>query len=104
MNPVAYTVRATLADPAVADAWIAWLRDVHLTEVLAAGALDCEVLRGELDDGGVYCEVRYHFTDATAFARYEREEAPRLRDEAARRFAPEAIRYTRWVAPVVLRR
>lgn len=88
-----YTVRAAFADPAVAHAWVAWLRDGHAAEVLAAGALGASIVR--LDDDGVRYEVRYTFASEAAFEAYEREHAPRLRAEGARRFPPTAVAYAR---------
>ena len=79
-----YTVACALDDPAVADEWIAWLRDEHIADVCAAGALDAEVIR--LDGTPVRCEVRYHFASREAFAAYERDHAPRLREEGLKRF------------------
>jgi hypothetical protein len=91
---IAYTVRCTFEDAAVADEWIAWLRHDHLAEVIAAGAIDAELIR--LDGEPVVCEARYHFADRAALAAYERDHAPRLRAEGLRRFPPErGLRYER---------
>jgi hypothetical protein len=73
--PLTYTVRCTFDDPAVGEEWIAWLRDEHLTDVCAAGALDAEVIR--LDGEPLTCEVRYRFRSRDAFTTYEHEHAPR---------------------------
>lgn len=90
----AYTVTCTFDDPAIADEWIAWLRDTHLADVCAAGALDAEVIR--LDGSPCRCEVRYHFASRESFAAYERDHAPRLRAEGLQRFSPErGLKYER---------
>ena len=94
---ISYTVAATFKDPAVADEWIAWLRDEHLAEVLEGGAIDAEVIRldGGIDEP-VRCEVRYHFASRETFSRYERDHAPRLRAEGLKRFPPErGVQYLR---------
>jgi len=97
-----YAVQAEFDDPAVADEWVAWLRDEHLDDVLAAGALDAEVVRWEGES--IHVSVRYLFADRRAFTRYEEEQAPRLRDEGLRRFPPErGIRYARAVGAVCAR-
>jgi hypothetical protein len=98
----AYTVACTFHDAETAEEWIAWLRDEHLAEVCAAGALDAEVVR--FDSMPVRCEVRYHFASREDFARYERDYAPRLRAEGLKRFPPErGLKYERSTGEVVSR-
>ena len=95
-----YTVRCTFSDPAVVDEWIAWLRDEHLADVCAAGAVDAEVVR--LDGEPLRIEVRYRFADRAAFDRYERDHAPRLREEGLRRFPLErGLSYARRTGEIV---
>jgi hypothetical protein len=99
----AYTVTCTFDDAAVADEWIAWLRDEHLRDVCEAGALDAQVARmdGE-QEGKAIVQVRYHFADRDAFARYERDHAPRLREEGLKRFPLEqGLAYTRSTGEIV---
>lgn len=89
-----YTVTAEFDDPAVMGEWIDWLRDGHLAEVIAGGALDAELV--QFDGPAHRCAVRYHFRDRAAFERYEREFAPRLRQDGLERFPPErGVRYQR---------
>jgi hypothetical protein len=108
---LAYTVTCEFDDPAVADQWIAWLREEHLAEVCAAGALDAEVVRfdGSQDPVGagervrVRCEVRYHFASRDAFAAYERDHAARLRAAGLELFPPQrGIRYSRSIGAVAV--
>lgn len=84
---LAYTVLSEFDDAAVADEYVAWLLDHHLSDVKAAGALDAELVR--LDGTPVRIETRYHFHSRQAFADYERDHAPRLRAEGAARFNAE---------------
>jgi dipeptidase E len=85
---LAYVVAATFSDAAVAEEWLAWLRGGHVAEVLAGGAESAEIV--EMDAGqGLAFEVRYLFRSREAFAAYERDHAPRLREEGLRRFGPE---------------
>lgn len=79
-----YTVACTLPDEELAEAWLAWLRDGHIADVCAAGALDARVVR--LDASPPRIEVHYRFASRAAFETYEREHAPRLRAEGLRRF------------------
>lgn len=96
-----YTVRCTFEDESVAKEWIEWLRNEHLAEVLAAGALDGELIRFDpspADAPGTRacCEARYHFSSREAFAAYERDHAPRLRAEGLKRFPSQrGIVYSR---------
>jgi hypothetical protein len=102
---IAYTVLCCFDNREVAYEWIAWLRDGHLAEVCAAGALDAEVI--QLDNGEdsiVRCEVRYHFASRESFAAYERDHAPRLRAEGLKRFPPErGVHYQRTLGDVCIR-
>lgn len=100
-----YTVIAVFDDRRIADEWIAWLRDEHLAEVCAAGALDAEVIRCDAaPDGKTRCEVRYHFASREAFDAYVRDHAPRLRAEGVKRFPPErGIAYERATGDVAVR-
>lgn len=98
----AYTVTCTFRHAAMADEWIAWLRDDHLAKVIAAGALDAEIVRH--DGEPVRVEVRYHFASRDDFSRYEREHAPRLRAEGLARFGPErGLIYVRSTGEVMMR-
>lgn len=82
-----YTVTADFTDAKVAAEWVAWLRDGHMAEVVAGGALDAMVVRVEPTEAApLRFEARYRFADLAAFERYERETAPRLRAEGLARF------------------
>ncbi|MGH7178448.1 MAG: DUF4286 family protein, partial [Tepidisphaeraceae bacterium] len=87
MERIVYCVYATFGDEKVANQWLAWLRDGHLSQVLAGGATDAEVTR--LDGPEHILEVRYHFASRDAFEKYERDLAPRLRAEGLRLFPTE---------------
>jgi dipeptidase E len=84
---VAYTVTASFRDAATAQEWLRWLRGGHIAEVLAGGATLAEIVAVDGDE--LAYEIRYRFSSAEAFARYEREHAPRLRAEGLRLFPPE---------------
>lgn len=111
MTMFAYTVRCEFASEDVAREWIEWLRSEHLRDVCEAGARDAEVVAVDAADGAnnpreaasaVAVEVRYHFEDRDAFAKYERDHAPRLRAEGLKRFPPErGLIYARSTGEVV---
>jgi dipeptidase E len=104
LNPaerIAYSVAVTFSDPSQVGPWLAWLRGGHLAQVIAAGALDAELIEVSPLQGRAF-EVRYHFASIQAFERYEREHAPRLRAEGLRLFPPEkGINYSRSVGVVL---
>jgi len=94
MTPFRYTVAVSLPDEETAERWLRWLRDGHVAEVLAGGAMAAEIVR--CDAPAIEFEVRYDFPSRDAFDRYEREHAPRLRAVALRLFPSEhGIHYHR---------
>ena len=97
----AYTVSCRFTEETVAHEWVEWLRIEHLDEVLAAGALDAEVVR--LDGDAIVLEVRYHFPDRAAFDRYVRDSAPALRARGLELFPPErGLAYARSSGDVLI--
>ncbi len=79
MSQIAYTVACEFTDPAIARQWLEWLREGHLQDVCAAGALSAQAVC--LDGQPVVIEVHYLFASRAAFEAYERDHAPRLRAE-----------------------
>jgi Domain of unknown function (DUF4286) len=100
MSTIAYTVSAVFDSAELANEWLHWLQAGHIAEVLAAGAVDAEIIA--LDGPRPAFEVRYHFPSRQAFAHYETKHAPRLRAEGLQRFPPEkGITYQRSLGSVV---
>ncbi len=98
-----YTVRCTFDDPAVAERWVQWLGEEHLRDVCDAGAVDAEIVQFDAGGGSskVICEARYHFADRAAFEKYERDHAPRLREEGLQKFPLErGLHYERFTGDV----
>ncbi|MDP1826269.1 MAG: DUF4286 family protein [Archangium sp.] len=94
----AYTVTGEFDDAAVAAEWVSWLQHGHLDEVRAGGAR--EALLVQL--APLEFEVRYLFADAAAFAKYERESAPKLRAEGLAKFPPaRGVRMSRSTGEVL---
>lgn len=87
-----YTVRIEFDDPALRDEFGLWLRDRHITDVLAAGAQSAKLT---LLDGTLAIEVRYKFESREAFDAYERDHAPRLRADGIAFLAGRTARFTR---------
>lgn len=88
-GPFLYVVACQFDEEAsgVAQAWLDWLRQRHLQEVLDAGALSAEILQLSADPP--HFEIHYRFASAEDFARYERDEAPRLKADGLARFPLE---------------
>lgn len=84
---VLYTVYCTLPDEATADTYLRWLREEHMADVCAAGALDAQAVR--LDGETIRFAISYRFESREAFRIYERNHAPRLRAEGLAHFPAE---------------
>jgi hypothetical protein len=84
------------------EAFLVWLRDRHLGDVRAAGALDAVLV---VADEPNVIEARYRFASRDAFEVYEREQAPRLRAdgiaELARIGAADGVTFTRSTGEIV---
>jgi hypothetical protein len=97
-----YTIQVVFDDDSVAEEWLEWLREGHAADLIAGGAERVEVI--QLDGPQTTLEARYDFRDRDAFEQYERESAPRLREEGTQRFPPSrGARYRRSTGVVVFR-
>ena len=98
---IAYSVTCTFQNESLAREWIEWIETEHLGEVIAAGAIDAEVVI--LDGNPMRCEARYHFASREQFNIYEREHAPRLRNEGLKKFPlTRGMSYVRSMGEVVV--
>ena len=89
-----YTVSAEFTNDALATEWLRWLRDGHIDEVLAAGAVRAEIVR--LDNPVIAFEIRYVFPDRKTFQHYEESHATRLRAEGLEKFPEQGgVQYDR---------
>ncbi len=93
-----YTVTAEFDAPEVASEWVEWLREGHLADVISGGAREAAVIVL----GPLQFQARYVFDDAGAFAKYEKESAPKLRAEGLRKFpASRGVRMSRSTGEVL---
>ena len=80
---------------ALHDDWLAWMKMTHIPDVMATGIFSdqrfCRVLVEDAD--GVTYAVQYTCPSLAEFERYERDFAPRLRDEHARRYANRFVAF-----------
>lgn len=98
---IAYSVTCTFQNESLAREWLEWIEAEHLAEVIAAGAIDAEVVI--LDGNPMRCEARYHFASREEFNIYEREHAPRLRNEGLKKFPlTRGMSYVRSMGEVVV--
>jgi hypothetical protein len=99
---IAYTVHCRIQTPDKAAAWLAWLKNGHLDDVIAGGAQSAEIV--QIDNDGAeesIFEVRYRFESRDAYDVYIRDHAPRLRAEGLKLFPPEdGFVYSRTVGKI----
>ncbi len=108
MVRILYVVTAMLPDEALAEAYLAWLTDGHVAEVVAAGAERGDVVRLDVpqtcDSGSstVRIQTCYVFPSRETFETYCRDHAPRLQAEGRARFGrARGVRFTREVGVLV---
>ncbi len=105
MNAAAYSVLVRSDSPATIDAYIAWLRDGHVQEVVDCGAVHAAIVRLDEDAAAAMAyavEVRYTFPDRAAMEAYLRDHAPRLRAIGTARWGSVAgIAFARSTGAVV---
>ena len=68
--------------------WLAWMKEVHIHDVMATGLfLDCRLCRVLAEDeGGVTYAVQYTCADMATYERYRLEHAPRLQAETQKHY------------------
>jgi hypothetical protein len=83
-------------DEAVADAWLFFMRTIHVPEVVATGCFVrsqiCQLLEEE-DNGGRTYAIQYYCPDAATLERYQTEFAPALRADVERRFPQQFVAF-----------
>ncbi len=105
MSTFAYTVIAETESEASLRAYVRWLMNGHINDVIEAGALSGVLTMHEPTDQGLYVsEVRYMFASKEAFEAYERGPAVSLRAEGIALFGPKSehpVRFRRTLGGVV---
>tara|TARA_R110000764_G_scaffold86562_1_gene167370 strand:+ start:435 stop:1067 length:633 start_codon:yes stop_codon:yes gene_type:complete len=78
------------------DAWVKWMKEIHIPEVLSTGkflsAKFTKVLIEE-DMGGFTYSVQYSVKDKATLERYYEEDAPRLIESIQRNFAGKLVSF-----------
>jgi hypothetical protein len=102
----AYVVRCTFDEAGVSarDAFVAWLRDVHVADVCRSGAERGEIV---VLDAPCAAEVRYQFASRAAFEAYLRDHAGARRSEGLAALARVGVApgrgasFERWTGEIV---
>ena len=86
-----YTVRCefTSGSSRTVEAWLTWLRNLHLSDVLRSGASSAEIV--EMSGEHPVYEIRYQFPCRADFEKYLNEFAPALRQEGLSLFPPDQL-------------
>lgn len=78
------------------EAWLEWMQQTHIPEVLATGKFEearlCRVLADE-QSGGLTFAVQYLSPSREHLQRYYREDAPRLRQLGIDRFGDKFVAF-----------
>lgn len=91
---ILYNVTSSI-EPAVAEDWVAYMRNVHLPEVLASGFfLKTQLLRllNEENDGHTYA-AQYYCLSLEQLDAYQQHVAPALRADIETRFAGQYVSF-----------
>ncbi len=91
-----YTYNVTISvNESVHDAWVAWMREVHMPEVLATGMFVDATLHEVLvdtDSGRTYA-AQYRFKDSEDLQLYQQLHAPGLQAKTAAKFGQKALAF-----------
>jgi hypothetical protein len=76
-------------------AWLSWMREVHVPEVLATGLfLDSQMARVMVDEeDGVTYAIQYRCADMSTLERYQRDHAPRLQAGHSEKFKDKFVAF-----------
>ncbi len=83
-------------EPDIRDAWLEWMQQTHIPEMLATGkfheARICRVLVEE-ETGGFTYAVQYSTSSKKLLEDYYREDAERMRREGIERFGEKFVAF-----------
>lgn len=70
------------------DAWVAWMQEEHIPEVMATGLfVESRMYKVLAEDvGGITYAIQYTAPDMAHYERYRDEHAPRLQAETQKHF------------------
>lgn len=83
MNAIIYNVTLKL-DNTILDEWTAWMKDVHIPDVMATGKFEtwqmAKVL-GDEDPDATTIAIQYRSPDMNTFMEYQQHYATKLQEE-----------------------
>lgn len=86
----------TNIEESVHDAWLNWMKETHIPDVLATGkflgAKMCKVLVEE-EMGGITYSVQFTIADIETLQKYYAEDAARLREDALKRYPNKFVSF-----------
>ncbi len=82
-------------DTDVHEAWLAWMKDEHIPDVMATGLfLESRIFRVLAnDDGGITYAIQYTAADMVHYERYRDEHAPRLQAKTQERYGGKFVAF-----------
>lgn len=91
---IIYNVTSNI-DESIHDEWLLWIKE-HIPQVLASGKFEKAILARVLveeDMGGVTYAVQYRTNSREALEAYYKNDAPRLRLDALKRFGDKVLSF-----------
>ena len=83
-------------EEAIHDAWLVWLKEIHIPAMLATGkfiqARICKVLVEE-EMGGLTYSIQYTVDNKATLNRYYKEDAAKMRQDGIRRFGTSFVAF-----------
>lgn len=91
---IIYNVTVNI-DHAVHDEWVAWMKEVHIPDVMATGLFLESRMQRVLaeDEGGITYAIQYTAADMAHYERYRDEHAPRLQADAHRQYGGRFVAF-----------
>ena len=86
----------TNIETSVHEEWLEWMQEIHIPDVLATGKfLNAKMSRVlvEEDMGGISYSVQYTTVDRATLQKYYTDDAPKLRDDALKRFPNQFVSF-----------
>ena len=82
-------------DNNVHDDWLAWMREVHIPDVMATGLfLRSDIFKILVDDeDGVNYSIQYTCENMEMLEKYQSEYAPRLQEEHTTRYKDKFVAF-----------
>lgn len=91
---IVYNVTVNI-DHEVHEAWLAWMKEIHIPDVMATGMFVESRMHRVLaeDEGGVTYAIQYSAVDMAHYERYKSDHAQRLQADAAARFGGRFVAF-----------